>query len=75
MIKQTLTQVRAEIKKNGTWEGWLCPSKCYPSPSHPFNVSILTKIESLDELKEKVNSFSYYNCNYEVGYNVHYYKV
>lgn len=84
MKKLTLAQVKAKIKKEGDWKGWLCPSKCYPNPGHPFNLAIkfdtkefiaLRGIQDkLTKLDKTVNEFSYYNCNKEVGTTVHYYE-
>lgn len=75
LIKQTVTQVKAEINKKGFWEGYICPSKCYPAPNHPFNVSIRVRMLTIKELEETINNYAYYNCNYELGYKVHYYKA
>lgn len=86
MEKITKSQVKARMKKLEAGEKlslWLCPSNCYPNIGHPFNCAINVELEkdgewlqdteehrSLDSL---INSFSYYNCNAELGNRVHYY--
>jgi len=82
MKKLTKAQVKALIKKQGTVKVWLCPSKAFPNPSHPFNVAgqydlssyTLPNLNSkLDHFDRYVNEFQYYNCNSELGNSVHYY--
>jgi hypothetical protein len=88
MIKLTKTQVIARIKKEGNVKVWLCPSKMYPHPNHPFNMAaecsftkedLLPKypeskeIPDLTNFESVINSFSYYNCDSETGNRVHFY--
>lgn len=77
--KITKTQVKSIAKKKGDIKVWLCPSKCYPNPSNPFNIAIEKVFSKDDILSDKfesfLNSFRYYNCNSETGNTVHYYKI
>jgi hypothetical protein len=84
--KLNVRQVKAKINKLGEGEEltiWLCPSKCYPSPFHPFNLAIDIKItnqgvydpelEEYSSLESVVSNFAYYNCTHETGIRTHYY--
>lgn len=77
--KITKTQLKSIAKKEGEIKVWLCPSKCYPNPSNPFNVAIeklFTKDDILTEKFEKyLSNFKYYNCDKETGNTVHYYRI
>lgn len=84
--KKTKNQVRAALRKNGVWRGFLCPSNCYPNPGHPFNLGLevhLTKDmleygdtdEVVTRLDKVLNAFQYYNCTAETGNKIHYYEI
>lgn len=78
MEKLTKSQVVSKIKKEGKWTGWVVPSKSYPNPGHPFNLAVKKTFYAYDIVDTKdfekfLNEFSYYNCNAEVGKNIHFY--
>ena len=79
MKKITKTQVKSIAKKEGSIKVWLCPSKCYPSPENPFNVALEKEFTSEEVLNGKfemyLQTFSYYNCDSELGKTVHYYQI
>lgn len=70
--KCNITKARSLYNKGVTI--YLVPSKVYPNFKaywvKPYGINFSYKTEDFDTL---VNSFRIYNCNYELGYNVHYY--
>jgi hypothetical protein len=84
MKKLTAIQVKAVIRRRGSWKGFLCPSKCYPNPGHPFNMAMELDMGKYDTLTlpEKIKKFDKIrleyeiaNCNKEVGKIVHFYSA
>ncbi|MGE6227610.1 hypothetical protein [Paenibacillus chitinolyticus] len=87
MEKQTIAQVKATIRREGTWTGKLCPSNFYPdSPWGIAAEKTFTRedLKPINEGRENMpqtefesycNSFSYYNCNNEMGKRIHFYRT
>lgn len=78
---QVLKKMR-ELKDGGTFSLFLCPSKCYPSPGHPFNMAIEVEASAKGVYRDGygwtsldvvVNDFAYYNCTHETGIRTHFY--
>lgn len=83
--KQTLSQVKSALKKGEHWIGYLCPSKCSPSESYPYDISVLrtftpddvfpTPGHQVGSFDAFVNSFAYHYCNNQHGKTVHFYRI
>lgn len=89
MEKKTKSQIIALVKRSAEpVTVTLCPSKMYPNPGHPFNMSVAVTLKheggevvhvSNDDpndtqpLETLLNSFSYYNCTAETGKTIHFY--
>jgi hypothetical protein len=83
LTKQTKTQVLSILRKTGEWQGFLCPSRCFPNIGHPFNMAmacefdqqslVIEDVNGITEFSRTVDSFHYYNCTNETGLRVHYY--
>lgn len=75
MRKITKSQVKARIKR--LKEGEKLDLTLFPSKCGPFNTvwvkGFEVEVDSLEEFEKIVNSFSYYNCNSELGNRVHFY--
>lgn len=84
--KVTKTQLTHLLRKHGekTIKVWMCPSKCYPNPKHPFNMARDYELNEddlipldlnggLNELDRIINGYRYYNCTPETGLRVHFY--
>jgi hypothetical protein len=83
--KQTLSQVKATLKRGEQWVGYLCPSKCSPSEQYPYNFSMLCTFSPDDSSPDPghqigrfdafVNSFAYHQCSSQLGKTVHFYRI
>lgn len=85
MKKVTKAQVKAIQKRLETWqhlEVTLFPSNCGPSNTVWVKGYTVTlgrdgvwdaELKEFQDFESIVNSFSYYNCNAELGKRVHYY--
>lgn len=72
MIKVTIAQVKASIRKTGKWEGALLGNKSNPR-SLWFNCQPQI-IESLEDLEKTINNIMYYMPR-ELGTRVAFYQV
>lgn len=80
MTKINLTKLRNMVKKLKEGEKFtvrLVP--CKLSPVKTFGWCIFHDMEvssnDFETIEKTINSFHYYNCNYETGTRVHYYLL
>lgn len=68
LTKVTKAQVKAAIRNNGKWVGYLLPCKMNPrSVWMSSYMSDTWEFESIDSLDESVAKFEAYNCTNETG--------
>jgi ribosomal protein L5 len=63
--------VKAAIRNQGTWTGYIAPNKV--SAFHitgGWHIGCKITVTTLEELEDVVDNFSYYNCNSELGQRV-----
>ena len=75
MLKQTKAQVKAAIRRQGVWRGYLVP--CRVAPCHiraGWCLGAHVTFDSLADLAVQVNAYAYYNCNAELGRYVAFYQ-
>lgn len=85
--KMTKTEVIQHVKKEGSWRGYIAPSKVNPSHvngSWHIGVSINIVKEGLGyyipsngqlvELSSFIDHYKIYNCNQELGLGVSFWK-
>jgi hypothetical protein len=76
MKKVTLAQVKKSIKNNGRWTGYIVASKV--SEYHVaggWHLGHQIDVAFIEDLERAQNAYSFHNCNYELGYGLHYYEV
>lgn len=81
--KMSLAQVKAYVRKHGTWHGLMYPSKMIFSElwhRYEINLSMNSNGDLIDDRTNKafvitLNQWLYYNANYEMGYYPHYYMI
>lgn len=69
--KVTKTQVKSIIKKEGKIQVGMIP--CKMNVHGMWMKPYWQSFSSIDEFEGVINSYSYYNCNYEVGSYPSYY--
>jgi hypothetical protein len=85
LIKQTKTQVKGEVRKNGTWKGVIVPCKQYPVEgvtSCPVTMMwdeergacVCENAGRLVSLETWLDSWAFHNTSWEEGYYAAYYK-
>lgn len=68
--------VKAAIRKNGEWSGYIAPDKVSAfHVNNGWHIGMPVTFYNLDQLETTLNDFSYYNCNYELGYRVRFWAV
>lgn len=70
-VRDTKAQVKKAIREAGKWTGAICPSNT--RYNNPWGTTMFLTFTSLEELEEKLNRFTYYNCNSEAGRYIHFY--
>lgn len=74
LVKQTLAQVKAHIRKQGVWEGTVAPCKIHPNSELAGKYISFNQDELSNGNFEKwINEFTYYNCSNETGSYPSYY--
>ena len=80
--KMTLAQVKAHVRKYGSWDGWLMPCKMYSFDHFGYRIQLSMNCNGdlIDDRTNKAfvtsyNAWAYYNCTYETGYYAHYYMI
>ena len=71
MNKMTITQVKKQIKENGSWKGFMLPNKM--NPNTEWAKAYKTELQEHMNIDMLIERFKTYNCNYEMGYGVAYY--
>ncbi len=74
--KQNLHQVKKEIKLTGKWQGYICANNV--NTSHiwlGWHIGSYIEVNSLVEFNIRCASYKFYNCCYELGYYLQYWKV
>ena len=80
--KMTLPQVKAYVRKNGTWDGFMMPCKLYDFTHFAYRTHLSMNVNGdlVDTASRKAfvtiyNAWAYYNTSYEMGYYAHYYMI
>ncbi|WP_040209693.1 hypothetical protein [Neobacillus jeddahensis] len=75
MILQHKSTVKAAIRKDGHWIGFLSANLAHPAQvTSQWYLGMKVTFTSLEELERAVAEFAYYNCNSELGKWVSFYK-
>jgi hypothetical protein len=73
MIKLKKQTVKNIIKNKGSWEGYLVGNKVHPwHIENGWHLGYTVKVESVEELNERINSILYY-LEPQLGNNVAFY--
>lgn len=75
MKKLTKTQVKKIIRDTGKWAGYIVP--CKVNTFHivgGWGLGMKVEFTDLEEMEKTLNSFTYYNCNSELGNYVAFYQ-
>jgi len=74
MLRQHKNTVKATIRKEGYWTGFLVANKVHPAHVNGlWCLGMKVKITSLEELENVIAKYAYYNCNNELGNRVTFY--
>ena len=64
-------RVNSILRKGGTWSGWICANKVNAGHiNRGWHIGAYIEVDSLEQLREYIDNYSYYNCGYELGYRV-----
>ena len=74
MLRQHKNTVKATIRKEGQWSGFLVANKVHTGHVNGlWCLGMKVKITSLEELENVIAKYAYYNCNNELGNRVTFY--
>lgn len=74
--KITKSQVKAKIRKNGFWKGYICG--CKVAPYHicgGWHIGFPVNWEDIATMEDTLTHWNYYNSCNELGYYPAYYEV
>ena len=80
-IKMTMAQVKAYVRKHGTWDGLIVPSKMYPGANFSQRIHLslsngqIVDSSTMQPFDTMYSAWSYYNTSYELGYYAHFYRI
>lgn len=74
IVKQTKTQVLAEIKKHGQWTGYLAGNKVHPAHvTGGWHLGYYVTVKSKEELEDRITSMLAY-LERELGNGIAFWK-
>lgn len=75
LVRTHKNTVKAAIRKDGAWSGYLAPSNAAPYHiTSGWHVGCHVTVSSVKELNRVSANFAYYNCNNEMGRYVTYWS-
>ena len=79
--------VLKDVRNTGMWQGYILPDKANPHSVWitPFDLlisigrdnefyAVSNNVQDCERLNDCLNSFSYYNCNSELGYRIRFWQ-